>query len=57
MVSDHVLISILSVSVEALDMSCPETADTLAPQTGDLKPKDLPSTLYLICVFKKFELF
>ena len=51
------LISILSVSVEALKMLCAETVDELAPQAGDFKPKDLLNTLHLMCVFKKFNLF
>ena len=40
-VSDHMLISTLSVSVEPMDMSCAEAVDALAPQAGDLKPEDL----------------
>ena len=38
-VSDRKLISVLSMSVEALEMSCAEAADALAPQERDLKPK------------------
>ena len=49
MVSDHMLISILSVSVEPLEMLCAEAVDALAPQ--DLKPKDFLSPLRLMCVF------
>ena len=45
---DHMLISILSVSVEALEM-CAEAAETLAPQAWDLKPDDLLSPLHLMC--------
>ena len=37
MVSNCMLISILSMSVESQEMSCAEAVDALAPQTGDLK--------------------
>ena len=37
---DCILISILSVSVEALEMSCAEAAEVLAPQAWELKPCD-----------------
>ena len=40
-VSDRMLISILSMLVEALEMSCAAAVDALAPQAGDLKPDDL----------------
>ena len=36
MVSDRMLISILSVLVENLEMSCAEEKDALAPRAGDL---------------------
>ena len=39
--SDRMLIFILSMLVEALEMSCAETLAALAPQAGDLKPEDL----------------
>ena len=37
-VSDCMLISILSVSVESLELLCAEAADVLAPWGEDLKP-------------------
>ena len=37
---DHMLISILSMSVEVLEMSCAEARDALPPWAWDLKPKD-----------------
>ena len=37
---DHMLISILSVSVKALEMSCAKAAEALAPLTWDLKSDD-----------------
>ena len=46
---DRMLISILSVSVEALEMSCSEAAEVLASQAWDLKPDDLLSPLHLMC--------
>ena len=50
MVSVHpILIIILSVSVEALEMSCAEAAEALAPRVSDLKPDDLLSSLHLMC--------
>ena len=55
-VYDCMLISILSVLVEALEMLCAEAADALAPRAGNLKPDDLLSPLHLICVFKKLNL-
>ena len=44
---DHMLISILSVSVEALEM-CAEAAEALAPIAWDWKPDDLLSPLCLM---------
>ena len=38
---DHMLISILSVSVEALEMSCAVVAEALAPLAYDLKAEPL----------------
>ena len=49
MVSDHMLLIILSVSVEPLEMLCAEAADALAPWAGDSCP------LHLMCVFKKLN--
>ena len=46
---DQMLISILSVSVEALEMSY---AEALAPQAWDLKPKDWLSPLHLMGDFR-----
>ena len=40
MVSDHMLISTLSVMVEPVEMSNVEAADALAPSAGDMKDKD-----------------
>ena len=45
----HMLISIVSVSVEALEMLYAVAAEALAPSFRDLKPDDLPSPLYLRC--------
>ena len=56
MVSDHMLISILSVLGEPLEMSCAEAADALASQAVKLKPEDLLSPLCLMCVSKKLNL-
>ena len=50
-VSDRTLISILSVSVEALEM-CAEAVEALAPWARDLKPDDLLSPLCLMCDFR-----
>ena len=36
--ADCMLISTMSVSVEALEMLCAEAAQALAPQAWDLKP-------------------
>ena len=55
-VSDSMLISILSMLVEPLEMLCAEAADALAPQVWDLKAEDLLSPLHLMCVFKKLNL-
>ena len=52
-VSDSMLISILSMSVAPLKMSCAEAGVGLAPQAGDLKAEDLLSPSLLMCVFKK----
>ena len=49
---DRMLISILSMLVEALRMLCSETAEALAPWAWDLKPDDLLSTLHLMCDFR-----
>ena len=51
-VSDHMLISILSMLVEPLEMLCAEAADTLAPRARNLKSADLLSPLNLMCIFK-----
>ena len=51
------LISILSMSVEALEMLSAEVGDELVPQARNLKPDDLMSPLCVICVFKKISLF
>ena len=56
-VSDCMLISILSVSVEPLEMLCAEAADALASWAGDLKAEYLLSAMRLICIFKKLYLF
>ena len=39
------VISILSVSVEALEMLCAEAAIVLAPQAGDLKADNFAEAL------------
>ena len=54
--SDHMLISILSISVEPLEMLFSEAADALAPQTEHLKPEDFLSPLGLLCIFKMLNL-
>ena len=51
MVSDRMLISILSMLVEPLERSCAEAADALASRDGDLKTEDL----HLMCIFKKLN--
>ena len=53
MVSDHMLISLQSLSVVPLEMSCAESEDALAPQAGDLKAEDMLSPLCLLFVFKR----
>ena len=53
MVSDHMLISILSMSVEPLQKSCSE-ANALVTQAKDLSHSLSP--LRLLCVFKKLNL-
>ena len=55
-VSYRMLISILSVSVELLEMLCVEAEGALAPQAGDLKFEDLLSPLHLMCVIKRLNL-
>ena len=56
MVSGHMLISILSVSVEPLEMLYAEAADALAPWATNLKAENLLSPLHLMCVFKMLNL-
>ena len=46
---ESMLISILSVSVKALDMPCAVVAEALAPWAWDLKLDDLLSSLHLMC--------
>ena len=48
---DHMLISMLSVLVEARDMSCAVVAEALAPRAWDLKPDNLLSHLHQMCEF------
>ena len=55
-VSDCMLITLLSVSVEPLEMSCAEAVDAQSAWAVNLKPEDLLSLLHLICVFKKLNL-
>ena len=55
-VPDCMLISILPVSVEPLEMTCPEVVVALAPQARDLKAEDLLSPFHLMYVFKKLNL-
>ena len=50
------LISILSMSVGPLVISCSEAVVALDPLVGDLKAEDLMSPLLLMCVFKKLNL-
>ena len=40
MVPDSMLITIQSMSVEPLEMSCAEAMDALAPWAGDLKAEE-----------------
>ena len=56
LVSDRTLISILSMSVEPLEMLCSEAVVALAPRAGDLKAENLLSLLRVMCVFKKLNL-
>ena len=46
---DCMRISILSVSVEALEMLCAVVAEALAPWAGDSKADNLLSPLRLMC--------
>ena len=46
---DNMLISILSVSVKTLEMSCTEAAESLAPWVWELKPDNLLCPLHLMC--------
>ena len=52
-VSERMLISILSVSVDPRDMPWTEDASALAPLCGDLILKDWLSPFLLMCVFRK----
>ena len=56
MVSDCMLISILSVLVKPLEMLCAEAADPMALLAGDFKAEDLLSSFCLMCVFKSLNL-
>ena len=56
MVSDRMFISILSISVEPLQISCAEAVVALAAHTWDLKAEDLPSPFLLMCAFQKLIL-
>ena len=53
---DHMLISILSVSVEALEMSCAAVAKALATQVCNLKADDLQNPCCLMCELRNQEL-
>ena len=55
MVSDCMLISILSMSVEPLEVLCAEAADALASPERDLKLEDLLSPLCMMCAFKRLN--
>ena len=55
-VSDHTLISIIFMLVEALEMLCDDSTDALAPQAEDLKPDNLENPLRIMCIFKKLNL-
>ena len=46
---DCMIISILSVSVKALGMSCAVVAEALVPRACDLKADDMLSPLSLTC--------
>ena len=50
MVSNHMPISLLSMSVEALEMLCAAAVDALAPRAYDLKLDNWLSPLHLMCV-------
>ena len=50
MMSDCMLISILSMSIEALEILCAEVVDALAPQAGNLKPYDLIFLMSPLCL-------
>ena len=54
-VSDCMVISILSMLVEPLEILWAEGADALSPRTGDLITDDLLSPLYLMFIFKKLN--
>ena len=56
-VSDCMLISILSLLVEPLEMLCAEAADALAPRAGDFKGEDLLSLWSLMCVSLETSIF
>ena len=55
-VSERMLVSILSVSVDPREMSWDEAALKLAPLCGDLKPEDLLRPFLLMWVFQKLNL-
>ena len=55
-VSEQMLVSILSVSVDPREMSLAEVALALAPLCGDLKTEDLLRPFLLIWLFKKLNL-
>ena len=46
---DCMFISILSVSVKALEMSCAVVVEALVPWACDLKADDLLSPLHMMC--------
>ena len=54
LVSDHMLISILSVLVEPFEMSCAEAVDALAPRAGDTKAEDLTDLTARVCHSESF---
>ena len=53
-VSEWMLVSILSVSVDPRGMLCADAA--LAPLCGDLKPEDLLRPFISMCVLKNIKL-
>ena len=57
MVPHQMLISLLSMLVEPLEMSCVQAVDALALGAADLKAEALLSPLHLMYVFKKLILF